>query len=231
MAEVYWIHLPEHTDMFTEGYIGVTRNTARSRFRGHVQSSKLAKGKNYYMTNIIKKYGKESLVVETVLIGEEDYCYEVEAKLRPSTHIGWNVAIGGVKSGNYGGYKLSEETKAKMSASRKGRKNSPEAIAKMVAKTKGVSRGPLSKESIEKREKTRFYSNMDKYADTWGYSDIWYEHFLMGLNNHFTEKLLGLKKGVLISIFMHFESGWIPQEDPLWISKFNKEADYAPQST
>jgi len=27
---VYWIHLPEHTDMFTEGYIGVSKNPKKT---------------------------------------------------------------------------------------------------------------------------------------------------------------------------------------------------------
>lgn len=224
MAEVYWIHLPEHTDMFSEGYIGVTRNNAKSRFRGHVQSSKLAKGKNYYMTNVIKKYGKESLVVETIVICDEDYAYELEAKLRPTTHIGWNVAIGGAKSGNYGGYKLSDETRQKMSVARKGLKLTEEQLRnRLPNKSKGTVRGTLSKESILKREETRFYTNMDKYPDTWGYSDIWYEHYLMGLNFYFTERLLGLKRSLLVRVFMKFDTGWVPLEDPKWVAKFKNE--------
>ena len=36
MAVVYWIHLPEHTDMFSEGYIGVTENIKR-RYYEHLK--------------------------------------------------------------------------------------------------------------------------------------------------------------------------------------------------
>ena len=33
-TSVYWIHRPEHTDMFTQGYVGITKDIKR-RFKAH----------------------------------------------------------------------------------------------------------------------------------------------------------------------------------------------------
>jgi len=35
MAVVYWIHLPEHTDIASQGYVGVSNTTASKRFTHH----------------------------------------------------------------------------------------------------------------------------------------------------------------------------------------------------
>lgn len=223
MAEVYWIHLPEHTDMFSEGYIGVTRNTAKSRFRGHVQSSKLTKGKNYYMTNVIKKYGKESLVVETLVICEEDYAYEVEAKLRPTTHIGWNVAIGGAKSGNYGGYKLSEETRTKMSESRSGITPHPNSL-KNLKQVKGEVRGPLDPESVIKRERTRFLKQMIEKWDIWKEAELMLMVYNSGLSAYQFAKIVGIPTVTYQCMFRCFSKGWNPLEDDEWTLKSKKGA-------
>lgn len=223
MAEVYWIRLPEHTDMFSEGYIGITKNTAKSRFRGHVAASKKEESEHFKISRAINKYGKNNLIIETLVICDIEYASEIENKLRPTTNIGWNIAAGGQETFSYSGYTLSEETKDKMSKTRTGRKLTPEWRENISKGKKGISSGPLTKESIEKREKTRFYNNMDKYPEPWNNADIWYEHFSLGLNAYFTEKLLGLKKGLLTRIFINFKDGWVPLKDETWLSKFKKE--------
>lgn len=94
MACVYWVRLPEHTDIFTEGYVGVTKFTAEWRYRRHV-SKAFRNKKNGRFVNAIRKYGDKGLIVETVLIADEDYCYSVEGKLRPTYQTGWNTNEGG----------------------------------------------------------------------------------------------------------------------------------------
>lgn len=131
MAEVYWIHLPEHTDMFTEGYIGVTKTTAADRYKSHVNSSRLNKKHHLKISYAIRKYGADNLIVETLVICDEDYSLWLEEKLRPELEIGWNLAKGGskppVRKGPMGpefsrklsernsGVPKSEETKRKIS--------------------------------------------------------------------------------------------------------------------
>jgi len=94
MACVYWIHLPSHTDMFSEGYIGVTSKTVDERFKKHVQDATNKNWRTYTLHNAIRKYGADKLVVDTLVIAEERYCYEIEAKLRPTKWMAWNVECG-----------------------------------------------------------------------------------------------------------------------------------------
>lgn len=82
MAVVYWVHLPEHTDMFNQGYIGVTPNLQK-RLKTHKH-----KFKDLW----------DRIIVKTILIGDLAYCYMIEQKLRPIKNIGWNKAIGGYRN-------------------------------------------------------------------------------------------------------------------------------------
>lgn len=90
-ASVYWIHHKDHIDMFSQGYVGVSKNIEARWFR-HSRYSE-----NQHLKAAIKKYGWNNLVKEIVVIGEEKYCYELETKIRPSKQIGWNIAEGGAK--------------------------------------------------------------------------------------------------------------------------------------
>ena len=50
---VYWIHTKDHTDIFTQGYVGITNNLERRSFRHFNYSD------NQHLKNAINKYGKE----------------------------------------------------------------------------------------------------------------------------------------------------------------------------
>lgn len=88
-VSVYWIHHPEHTDMFTQGYIGVSKDIKR-RWGDHAKRTG-----NTHLLHAIKKYGWDSLVKEVILVAEEAYCLMIEAKLRAEDKIGWNITKGG----------------------------------------------------------------------------------------------------------------------------------------
>jgi group I intron endonuclease len=121
---VYWVHRPEHTDILRQGYVGISKRFER-RIWEHLKLTQ-----NRYLKNAINKYGWDNLVKEKVLIGKEDYCLEIEAKLRPADKIGWNLVKGGNKPpinrwnlGKKGltvawnkGKAWNEEVKAKLSA-------------------------------------------------------------------------------------------------------------------
>ena len=88
---VYWIRAPEHTDMFSQGYIGISNNPAR-RFIEHSR----AKG-NRHLAFAIQKHGWDTLLKTEILVADVNYCLDIEAKLRPSDKIGWNLVAGGGK--------------------------------------------------------------------------------------------------------------------------------------
>lgn len=110
---VYWIHLPEHTDVFTTGYVGVTSKTVEERFSKHVSDATNNNWRTYTLHNAIRKYGAENLIVSTLIIGDEDYCYLMEAKLRPEKWTAWNVAKGGSSPPSPAGRVHKESSKAK----------------------------------------------------------------------------------------------------------------------
>ncbi len=145
VCNVYWVRQAEHTDIFSQGYVGITNNFTK-RMEGHKN-----RPQNGHFRNVINKYGWDNLVKEVVVIAEEDYCLDVETKLRPEKGIGWNIAIGGgkppvnrwslgtkgvVKAWNKG-IPMSEESKQKLSNSLKGRKQSPEAYKQQALSRTG----------------------------------------------------------------------------------------------
>lgn len=155
MAEVYWIRLPEHTDMFTQGYIGVTTKTAQERFTAHVNASKLNKKHHLKISYAIRKYGAENLVVQTLVICDDSYSLELEEKLRPHKEIGWNLAKGGSKPPVREG-KMSAEFCKAISDRNKGVAKSQETRNKISEAL--VGHNYSTPESIEKAKAT-FHKN------------------------------------------------------------------------
>jgi len=169
MSCVYWIHTPEHTNIFQQGYVGVSKRFER-RIWEHLKVSG-----NAHLKNAINKYGWDNLVKEKVIIADEGYCLEMETKLRPKESIGWNIVMGGGmppiaqkgiglgKAAWNKGLAWSEEYKEKVSigvanlwknpeyrkamsdahkgqtSGMKGKKHSEETIAKILATRKAQS--------------------------------------------------------------------------------------------
>lgn len=75
---VYWLHLPEYTDLASQGYVGKSVNTA-VRWKAHRKSKAFP-----------------AAYVETILFeGTEQECLRREHELRPRAGIGWNRIPGG----------------------------------------------------------------------------------------------------------------------------------------
>jgi predicted GIY-YIG superfamily endonuclease len=71
-VSVYWIHLEEHTDMFRQGYIGVSNNTVK-RFEEHKN-----RPSNAHLKHAITKYGWDKLIKTILLVADEAYCLLME---------------------------------------------------------------------------------------------------------------------------------------------------------
>ena len=117
----YWLRLPEHTDMLTEGYFGISNNP-NVRWNQHKCSKQ-----NPHLANAIKLYGWDKIVKEIVLIADKEYCKIIEAKIRPEKNIGWNIEKGGgVPPVHFNnkftlGFKHTKEANAAKSAREKGK--------------------------------------------------------------------------------------------------------------
>jgi group I intron endonuclease len=133
---IYWIKRKHHSDIYSEGYVGISNNPKR-RFLEHKNSKK----SNSTVSNAVNKY--EDIVLETLYenISLED-AKTKEMELRPCKGIGWNLAEGGGAPPNMKGIKRpdhaenikgknnpfygkshTEETKKKLSEMRVGEKN------------------------------------------------------------------------------------------------------------
>lgn len=163
---MYWIRAECHSDFMSEGYIGVSKNANKRWAYGHKLAHAKGRHNNPRLSNAITKHGWDSLIKTVLVVADESYCYELESKLRPTEEIGWNLAAGGCKppvSKSRGpdyvsplkgvprptpwligkkpgtaGKPVSTETRAKLSALHKGRKQTPEQIAKRVAARKAT---------------------------------------------------------------------------------------------
>lgn len=150
LAEVYWIRKQSHTDMFSEGYVGVTSRTAQERYQEHVYAAQCRKGKKSVIHKAIIALGKDNLVVQTICICTEEYAYWLENKLRPEQRIGWNVSIGGEKPPGVKGLPVSEETRKKLSEAHKGRKMHPNSRVALDKANKGRKLSDEQKAAISK---------------------------------------------------------------------------------
>lgn len=138
MSCVYWIRHRDHTDILTQGYVGITENINYRMWR-HKRCRT-----NAHLTNAIKKHGWENLIKEVILISSTEYCLEIEKKLRPEKEIGWNIAIGGGKPMGWAkGTKLPEWVKKRISESNAGKVFTDE-HRENLAKSKRGRNGPSS---------------------------------------------------------------------------------------
>lgn len=88
---LYWIRCADHTNLMTQGYIGVS-----GRFDRRMWEHSNLDG-NRYLKFAIKKHGWDNMVKTQLLISTEEYCLNMERKLRPEDKIGWNIVAGGGK--------------------------------------------------------------------------------------------------------------------------------------
>ena len=112
---VYWIRKVEHTNIYTEGYVGVSTNIER-RWREHITEARANRHPNSFLCNVINKHYPDNLIFEIVYLSNEDNCYNYEEMLRPETNIGWNLRSGGPVG------KITEEGRKAISAKALGKK-------------------------------------------------------------------------------------------------------------
>jgi len=227
MAELYWIHLPEHKDMFSEGYIGITKHTAKQRFRGHYKAAHhKQRNTNCPIYNAIRKYG-DSLIVETVVISDIDYVLDLEEKIRPDVKIGWNVKSGGA-IGNYVGTKHSESSIAKMKLDRKALWDTPEFYRKrkvqIVSKSK-PDYGYLNSDGSPKRfwpKKTAPSINLSLWENI---PHLWNEYvkdpyLIMPEVPKLLPQYPENSQQWIRKILQYFRSGWNPMLDKRYLEDF-----------
>lgn len=213
MAEVYWIHLPEHTDMFKSGYIGITTKTYQKRFKGHQYS--VAEGSTLKVHNAMRKYA-DRIVVSKVCDGDLEFCLFVEQELRPSAQMPgvWNIGSGGVCPTV--GYTHSDETRAKLVTAWKTRlpPNAETMLKRSLAKTGRCG-----------------WKNNAACLPAWAVAIEFKEMLDSGLRYSVIYDTIGLTRSNFSKVKKKIDTGWNPHEDEeylLWRDSYlqqQKEAN------
>lgn len=90
---VYWIRQPEHQDIFTEGYVGITHRPVIERWRNHISNRKQGAAKGRPIS--IALIQQPDIIFSVISIHRTlQEALDIEAKLRPHPFIGWNTTAG-----------------------------------------------------------------------------------------------------------------------------------------
>jgi hypothetical protein len=141
IKKLYWIHLPEHIDPYSEGYVGISSDPEK-RIKQHKKGTE-----NRYLKHVFNKYGT-TIVIDILDEGLEENVLLKEEEYRPNKNIGWNIAKGGGLPPNQKGVK--------------GRKKTFEEIEKMRERARGPKPYLIGKTGPKKRSKPRIKTHTHK---------------------------------------------------------------------
>lgn len=217
---LYWIRKNTDTDIFTEGYVGVTINPD-ARWKSHLYYAKTNK-RNHKLYNALRK--SEDFSMQIIVCSNVDYCLNLENKLRPLTNIGLNHAEGGraTQQGRLD-YNYSSDVKQKISEGvKRAYKENKEFAEKQKICKIGKLVSDLTKErmssSAKKSDRTKWRNNVaDK--ELWFNADDYYKLFKEDENitpSLFAEKCK-LPLGKIGALLKSFRKGWNPTKDKEYI--------------
>lgn len=235
MVEVYWIKHKEHTDVFSQGYVGVSSVGAENRFKQHLSQKHTKRYRGSHLSRALELY-KDDIEMCVLCVCNKEYALWLENKLRPVSRIGWNMVEGGGLPPNHKGFTRSKETLEKMSKARKGvrrpdhivekmrgRRLSDEQKQQISEKLKGRKLSDEHCKSMSDRIKeTPFYirnAQRGKLSSAHFIADMFYEMFLDGVKvSRPLAAKYGVTRQVLKTLWSKFNDGWVPKKDEQWVS-------------
>jgi hypothetical protein len=150
MAYIYWIRRESHSDITTQGYVGFTTQTVAARFQQHRYYYENGICSHYPVYRAMGKY--DDLIITPVVEGSVEYCLMLEKALRPEEAMGWNIR----KGGGFVAFNknTSDETRAKLSKSGKGRKLSQKTKDRQSAARKLQELNFTDEQILARRKRT-----------------------------------------------------------------------------
>lgn len=154
MGEIYKITHIESGKI----YIGQTTTTAAERWLIHLRDYKYHASHFYHA---LRKYGADAFIIETIEVVEDALLNEREIywiALYDSVNSGYNITEGGDRPPSQKGKKRTEETRKKISESKKGVSwghHSEDTRQRLSEKKKGIKFDEDHKHSLSEAWKTR----------------------------------------------------------------------------
>lgn len=237
MAFVYWITDDIATDVWTHGYVGITSKTVNKRlyrhkwsYLKHTNGSKQSSPKLY---NKIKSLGGWSNIkVITLCEATLEYCLVLEKRLRHSSNISWNIAIGGEEGGMFG-RAHSFSAKLKMSDAHRTRPPMSQETRRKISLAHSGKKGLCNGDKNFNFKRPAWKAPAATLASLKSWS-LCSEIYQMLLKNSAIAypTILSLFEGVSKQSFQvivnKIKTGWVPTEDQEWLS-FKREYDASRQ--
>lgn len=214
---LYWIHHRDHTDIYTQGYIGITSKKFKYRLGHHYYNAEqglLGKrdDSEYGIVHRAINKHKENIVSSILCVGSLEYVLDLELKLRPTRNIGWNIDCGGSRGGL--GRKHTEEHKQYMRDIKKGKSLSKKCLDAAVLANKNRDRTVeclMHSETIKNRhilDLSRTNFNTLKHVN------VIYKFYLEKCKRKQILDTLRLPESTsLVGLLGRFSRGWNPMKD------------------
>lgn len=138
-------------------YVGITSRTLEARWKGHCANAR--RGSKLALHKAVRRYGEDAFKLDVLESVEtwEKACEREKfwiAELGSKAPGGYNLTDGG--DGVLGlSWKLSDESRVKQAAARRGRKQSAECVSKRAASLRGQKRSDEARARMVAAQKDR----------------------------------------------------------------------------
>lgn len=226
---VYWLHRPSDSDVFTQGYVGISTNPV-ARFKAHRYTAK-TNLRNHKLYNAMRAYDdfEMTLLIKT----DVNYCLDIEFKLRPEKNVGLNAAPGGrtTMMGRLN-YNYSEQLSVKEKISKGvklAHKNNPGLAENIRKSNTGRIRSEevkakLRASSASRKSQMIMWNNSIADSGIWELADIVYLLYneKKSLSGYELGQIFGYLPHAFQSVIKAVRSGWNPLEDTNYL-KFKEQ--------
>lgn len=241
VCEVYWIRRAIHSDVMTEGYVGITTCGFSKRMREHKRHAK--RGVTHPLYSAMRKH--EDFVSSVILKGSLEYCLFIENKLRPEFNIGYNLKPGGQQS--MLGYKhtpesrqkiteankrrgpVKEHTKELLSIASKGRTHTEETRKRMSDLAKLRPTNPDTMHALQSARKRLIFPWQQGFVcmDVWANAERIFDNMSTypDYGIHRLSKIVGFTPSQLQVVHRNIKNGWNPYTCQEWQTTFKTNKD------
>lgn len=222
---VYWLHRPCHSDMMSEGYIGISINPDK-RFKSHIKEAGRSSSKQHALYNAMRKY--DDFIFTIICKSDKEYCYELERKLRPTKNIGLNHAAGGlIISDERLNYSFNQDIRKKISEGvKRANAENPDIVERQRMAKLGKTLSDLHKRKIGASHKGKqlAWENANANHVMWKNALEIYDYYLEhpNITYYSLSKHFNFSRTTCKGILEMFNNSWNPYKDEKYLNYLRK---------